>query len=205
MNISNKAIALILESEGIDQPSKWPGGGSGITLGYGSDIGADGRALDNWRGVLTDAQIARLETARGVTGRAAAQIAGRFADIRVTKEQAMQVFTKQTLPRWTATTAKAFPGVELLPPDARGAMVSLVFNRGSAIGGGRRQEMQNIHEDLALFKAMPEAARNAELPHILHRIAVEIRKMKRLWQNQGLDGLLTRRENEARLVENSLT
>lgn len=204
MHISDKSIQLILESEGVDQFYKWPGGGSGLTGGYGSDIGADPKALDNWKGVLTDAQIARLETARGKTGRSAAQIASRFADIRVTKEQAMKVFTERTLPRWISTTEKTFPGIELLPADARGALVSIVFNRGSDLTGARRVEMQNIHEDLALFKAMPESTRAGELPRILGRIATEIRKMKRLWKNQGLDGLLTRRENEAKLVEKAV-
>lgn len=203
MNISDKSIRLILDSEGIDQPSRWPGGGSGITLGYGSDIGADSKALDNWRGILTDKEITDLEQARGVTGRSASHIAGRFAHIRVTKEQAMKVFTERTLPRWIKETEKAFPGVELLPPDARGALVSIVFNRGPSLSGSRRAEMLNIHEDLEKFKAMGEAARVAELPRILQRIAIEIRKMKRLWQNQGLDGLLRRRDNEARLVAES--
>lgn len=204
MTISEKSIRLILESEGVDQPSRWPGGGSGITLGYGSDIGADPQALDNWKGILSDAEISHLEQARGVTGRAAAQIAGRFAGIRVTRDQAFKVFSERTLPRWIATTEKAFPGVELLPDDARGALVSIVFNRGPGLQGSRRQEMLNIHEDLAKFKALDEGARAAELPRLLDRIAIEIRKMKRLWAGQGLDGLLTRRDNEASLVANAI-
>jgi GH24 family phage-related lysozyme (muramidase) len=32
-------------------------------------------------------------------------------------------------------------------------------------------------------------------------IAEELRKMKRIWEGKGLDGLLTRREAEAKLVE----
>jgi GH24 family phage-related lysozyme (muramidase) len=32
-------------------------------------------------------------------------------------------------------------------------------------------------------------------------IAKELRKMKRIWQGKGLDGLLERREAEAKLVE----
>jgi GH24 family phage-related lysozyme (muramidase) len=33
--ISTKAIQLILNAEGIDQPDNWPGGASGITIGIG--------------------------------------------------------------------------------------------------------------------------------------------------------------------------
>ena len=32
-------------------------------------------------------------------------------------------------------------------------------------------------------------------------IAEELRKMKRIWEGKGLDGLLARREAEAKLVE----
>jgi GH24 family phage-related lysozyme (muramidase) len=32
-------------------------------------------------------------------------------------------------------------------------------------------------------------------------IAKELRKMKRIWQGKGLDGLLERRDAEAKLVE----
>ena len=32
-------------------------------------------------------------------------------------------------------------------------------------------------------------------------IAQELRKMKRIWEGKGLDGLLARREAEAKLVE----
>jgi GH24 family phage-related lysozyme (muramidase) len=35
-------------------------------------------------------------------------------------------------------------------------------------------------------------------------IAAEIRNMKRLWQGKGLDGLIERRESEARLVESCI-
>ena len=37
---------MILEAEGIEQPAKWPGGESGITLRYGCDIGADPKSRD---------------------------------------------------------------------------------------------------------------------------------------------------------------
>ena len=39
MTIGKESIDLILEFEGIDQPWKRPPGDSGITLGYGVDLG----------------------------------------------------------------------------------------------------------------------------------------------------------------------
>ena len=85
---------MILEAEGIDQPGKWPEGESGITLGYGCDIGADPKSLEYWRGILTDDQINRLAAAKGKTGNAAAAIARQFSDIKVSKADALAVFMK---------------------------------------------------------------------------------------------------------------
>ena len=89
-----RAISMILEAEGIDQPAKWPGGESGITLRYGCDIGADPKSLEYWRGILTDDQINRLAVAKGKIGHAAAAIARQFSDIKVSKADALRVFMK---------------------------------------------------------------------------------------------------------------
>ena len=82
---------------------------------------------------------------------------------------------------------KAFPKLDELCDDAYGAIVSLVFNRGSALSGDSRLEMRNIRD------LVPKKDYKG--------IAKELRKMKRIWQGKGLDGLLERREAEAKLVE----
>lgn len=204
--IPTKAISLILESEGVDQPGRWPGGGSGITLGYGCDIGADPKSLDFWIGVLSDEQIDRLETAKGITGRAAAQIQTRFHDIKVTEAQARDVFMRQSLPREEKLTAAAFPDSENLPGPAFGALVSLVYNRGTDLNGDRRREMKAIYQAIFNSKVSdegesPEVRQN----NLLRFIAGQFRSMKRLWVGQGLDGLLKRRDAEADLIESAIT
>lgn len=204
--IPQKAIDLILEAEGVDQPGRWPGGGSGITLGYGCDIGADPKSLDFWNGILTDEQIARLQAAKGITGRAAAQIQTRFHDIKVTEAQARDVFMRQSLPREERLTAAGFPGSEGLPGSAFGALVSLVYNRGTALDGDRRREMKAIHDAIVNSRnsaedETPELRQN----NVLRFIAGQFRSMKRLWVGQGLDGLLARRDAEADLVESAIT
>lgn len=200
MNFPQKAVDLILESEGIDQPGKWPGGGSGITLGYGCDIGADPASLEFWRGILSNDQMALLATAKGITGRAAAQIQTRFAGIRIGKESAMKVFMCTSLPREITITTKAYPGIEKMPPEVMGAMTSIVYNRGAAMSGDRRREMAAIRDTITAFAA-GKIKQNAALV----QIAKQIRSMKRLWVGQGLDGLLKRRDAEARLVESAIT
>jgi GH24 family phage-related lysozyme (muramidase) len=204
--IPQKAIDLILEAEGVDQPGRWPGGGSGITLGYGCDIGADPKSLDFWTGILTDEQIARLQSAKGITGRAAAQIQTRFHDIKVTEAQARDVFMRQSLPREERLTAVGFPGSENLPGPAFGALVSLVYNRGTALDGDRRREMKAIH-DAIVTSAKNEEGEDPKVRqnNLLRFIAEQFRSMKRLWVGKGLDGLLNRRDAEADLVESAIT
>jgi GH24 family phage-related lysozyme (muramidase) len=89
-------------------------------------------------------------------------------------------------------TMTTFPGVDKLPLDVQGALVSLVFNRGMSMVDtkpGDRAEMRTI--------------RDAVARQDLRAIADQLRQMKRLWENKNLDGLLLRREAEARLVEMS--
>lgn len=199
MTFPQKAVDLILAAEGIDQPGKWPGGGSGITLGYGCDIGADPVSLEFWRGILSNEQMNLLATAKGITGRAAAQIQTRFAGIRIGKEAAMKVFMCTSLPREIAITTKAYPGIEKMPPEVLGAMTSIVYNRGADMRGPRRREMAAIRDIIYSHDTGAIKPNDA-----LKQIAKQIRSMKRLWEGQGLDGLLKRREAEAKLVESAV-
>jgi GH24 family phage-related lysozyme (muramidase) len=195
-----EAVSMILEAEGIDQPGKWPEGESGITLGYGCDIGADPKSLEYWRGILTDEQINRLAAAKGKTGRAAANIARQFSDIKVSKADALSVFMKKTLPLEIALTRKTYPGIDLLPPTVLGAMTSIVYNRGADLGGDRRSEMREIKEVITQFANTPLERR--DLRATLDKIAGLIQSMKRLWGNSQR-GLLIRRDSEAKLIRDT--
>lgn len=205
--IPQSAIDLILESEGNDQPWRHPGGGSGITLGYGCDIGADPASLEYWRGILADTDVATLMQAKGITGIRAKRIETRFRGINVSRIQALQVFATFTLPHEIGITLKGFPGLEFMPPGVIGAMVSLVYNRGTDIAAdpndpdhARRKEMRVIHEILAEFHTFAPDQRAACMKGYATKMAIQFRKMKRLWIGHGLDGLLTRRDAEADMV-----
>lgn len=192
--IPQRAIDLILEEEGVDQPARWPGEESGITLGYGYDLGYEKNFADDWAGHISSGYIARLIAAMGKTGPAARAIAVRFHDIKIAKEDALAVFMKATLPHYEQETLHVFPGLDRLPDLVRGALVSLVFNRGTDMVGrppDRRAEMRVIRD----------AVRVGDLP----MIAAQLRSMKRLWIGKGVNGLLVRRENEAKLVEAALS
>jgi GH24 family phage-related lysozyme (muramidase) len=189
---SEKALKLILSAEGLDQPGKWPGGKSGISIGIGYDLGyVDATQFGaDWKSHFTPEHFQRLNTACGIKGLAAKAIAPRFADIHVTRSTSEKVFSTRTLPEFVAMTKQAFPGWEHLPLDAQGALVSLVYNRGPGMLGDRRKEMR--------------AVRSAVAHRDLHEIARQIRAMKRLWVGTGQDGLLKRRDAEADLVESAI-
>jgi GH24 family phage-related lysozyme (muramidase) len=144
----------------------------------------------DWGEIFSADQVERLKTVVGLNGGAAKMRAPQFGDIKVTRAQAEEVFKKRTLPLHSARTAQAFPGVDQLPPDAQGALVSLVFNRGPGMDGERRREM----------RAVRDAVANKDL----REIARQIRMMKRIWEGQGLDGLLRRRDAEADLIESAI-
>jgi len=67
-----------------------------------------------------------------------------LAGIKVNRVAAMEVFTRSTLPRFTKMALAAFPGMEKLPPNPKGALVSLVFNRGHDMADEGRREMAEI-------------------------------------------------------------
>ena len=100
------------------------------------------------------------------------------------------MFLERSLPKYMKMTEEAFPGIDDLPADAQGALVSLVYNRGTSMDGGRRLEMRNIRDAVARGD--------------LQEIANQLRAMKRLWEGKGMDGLLKRRDAEAALVESCI-
>jgi hypothetical protein len=198
-NPSPKALALILEYEVgggksyyekyLTKP-EWPGGASGFTVGIGIDCGYyTPNELEEMFSFLPSGQLEIIKGASGKTGQAGKEYTKQHKDsgIKITWEQAIDIFDKITWTKFARLAEKAFPGLSELCDDAYGAIVSLVFNRGNSMSGDSRQEMRNIR-DLVPKKDY-------------RGIAKQLRQMKRIWQGKGLDGLLERREAEAKLVE----
>lgn len=196
MAFSPKALRLITEFEGINQPGRWPGHKSGVTLGYGYDLGyvTVDQFESDWEGCFDTTGLERLKRAVGRVGQDAAALAPSLADIRCNSVDATRVLLTRSIPGYTDLARRTFPGFDALPLDAQGALVSLVLNRGSSMidspGTDNRREMRAIRDHV------PQAD--------LAGIAAELRSMKRLWVGKNLDGLLRRREAEASLVESCI-
>ena len=168
----------------------WPGGASGPTIAIGVDCAYyTPEELANIFSFLNSEQLNLIKEASGKTGERGSEYTKklRAADIVVTWEKALDIFNTLTWPKFTKLAERAFPGLSELDPDAYGAIISLVFNRGTSLKGESRKEMVNIKEIIP--------SKNYK------QIAKELRNMKRIWIGKGLDGLLERREAEANLVE----
>ena len=175
-------------NKALSRPS-WPKASSGVTIGVGYDLGYNTpeQIREDWKGKIPDEQIERLVQVAGIKGDKAKEHTSGLKDVQIPYDIAQKVFQEKTLPRFEKMTRETF-GPEIydkLSPEGKTALTSLVFNRGSDLEGDRRREMAQIKRELAAgnYEAIPGL----------------FRSMKRLWQGQGVEGLLKRRDDEANL------
>lgn len=171
----------------------WPGGNSGVTIGIGYDLGCatKTRIKSDLEGLVSDATLEQLVNAAGVRGSKAKRLCTAICKkrIKVPYAAAEKLFYTRTLPDYAKRTRRIYPGIEKLPADTQSMLLSLVYNRGSKLSGARRKEMLNIKKHVK--------------KQDLTAIAKEFVAMKRLWQDRGLEGLLHRRDSEARMIKKS--
>lgn len=168
----------------------WPGLHSGPTIGIGIDCAYyQPKELEQIFSFLPANQRKLIAGSTGKTGEAGKAYTKilRDAGIEVSWQQAQKIFLNTTWAKFSKLTDRVFPKSDELCDDAYGALVSLVFNRGGGMSGESRSEMRDIR-DLVPLKNY-------------YAIARKLRSMKRLWFGKGVDGLIDRREQEARLVE----
>ena len=199
--ISKKSLEMIIHHEiggrayydkKLQAPI-WAGGESGVTIGMGYDLGynLDKQFMLDWSGVINLNYINALRPTIGIKGiQAKAMLKGEVLNVRIPYNTAYEVFVKSSLPRYYAMTKKIYPNMDLLNDDTKGALVSVVYNRGNRLEGDSRIEMRAIVDLIATQD--------------YEGIAEQIEKSKRLWEGKGLDGLVTRRESEADLVRESM-
>jgi hypothetical protein len=182
----------------------WPGYASGITIGCGFDLGYHTLPdfKTQWGSRLAASNLERLAPTIGfktVDPNRSAKVARAQAlvrslsDITVPWSIAIEQFDNAKMPSLVGQLYGALDNLDKLHPHCRGALLSLVFNRGTSFGnlGDRYTEMRAIKGAMttgtdASFKIIP----------------AQLRSMKRIW---GLhSSLAERREGEAKLFEAGL-
>jgi GH24 family phage-related lysozyme (muramidase) len=205
--LSKKSLDLILEFEvggGENYYNKflknpgWPGEQSGVTIGVGYDLGYVNKTefSEDWKD-LPKETFDRLYKVVGIKGYNTKNLIRGLKDITIPWELALKVFNNKTVTKFWNLTKQTFPNFDNLPEDAKGGLVSLVFNRGAALEGDRRREMKLIRDGMKLVSNYDQKA--------LSFIANQIRNMKRIWIGGSIEkGMSRRRDAEAKLIEESL-
>jgi len=205
--LSKKSLDLILEFEvggGENYYNKflknpaWPEGQSGVTIGVGYDLGYVNKAefSEDWKDLPKDI-FDRLYKVVGIKGYNAKNLIRGLRDISIPWDLSLKVFNNKTVKKFWNLTKDTFPNFDKMPEDAKGGLVSLVFNRGSALEGDRRREMKLIRDGMKITNTFDQKA--------LSFIANQIRNMKRIWAGGSIEkGMNRRRDAEAKLIEQSL-
>jgi hypothetical protein len=201
MRSSKAAFDLIVAEEVASKATytkkyrrpEWPGEQSGATIGIGYDLGQTDKATirKDWGGIVPEGTLEAMLSASGKTGAAGKTATAHIrGSVDIPWDVALGVHEDSVVPRWEAKLEKALPNTDLLSPDCFGALLSLIFNRGTSFNsaGDRYKEMRAI-------KAHMKAKDFQQIP-------AEIRGMKRLWPKTA--GLRKRRDKEADLFEKGL-
>lgn len=180
----------------------YPGEASGITIGMGYDLRMNTLAdfKRDWASVLPKPVFKVLALDIGKAGTKKRAKALKEVGIDIPFNQAWQVFTATTLPRYYDLTLSIYPSLDRLPPLCRAVLVSIVFNRGASLRGDSRREMKTIQTLLEQAdQALPDKQRWRA---ILTGVEDQIVAMKRLWGTGS--GLVKRRQAEANLWRQGL-
>ena len=201
ITLSTASITFIIEEEVTSESfynkaythPTWPQGDSGITIAIGYDLGYNSRSqiTNDWADEIDNGALNVLLSVSGLKGEAARNaLTASVKAVTIPYSAAYKVFVSKTLRQTALQSLAIYPGLEQLQPDAVGAIMSMIYNRGNGLGGDRRIEMRNI-VPLVSSKNYQD-------------IAAQISASKRWWVGQnGMQGLVTRREKEAQLVANA--
>ena len=170
LEISRQSFDMLVNSEAGSQHSyearlmqpmiASPDGGIAIGIGYDLGTRSDAQIRADWHGRIDDKTLERLLAVQGQKGRIAQAALHTIRDIQIPYDAAVAVF-ERTLAEFAIVAPKTFPGIERLPPDARGALLSLIYNVGTSMAGPRRAAMRAIRKEVA--EESPSLDRLADL------------------------------------------
>jgi GH24 family phage-related lysozyme (muramidase) len=216
--ISQRVVDFIIQEE-VGSPAEygqiyehptWPKGDSGITIGLGYDLGynSPGQIAADWKLKISAEMITALVRVANLKGdNASRALTPQIKSLRIPYDAAEAVFTERVLPRYAEMAVRAFPALTALLPDAAGAIVSLVFNRGTRLKDSGTKEAKELAR--AEMRKIAGAIPSKDYPAIIEALI----SMKRLWDGvpdfvgdveQKFGGLLRRRDGEAALVRGAV-
>lgn len=177
----------------------WPGGESGVTIGIGYDLGYNKREQirKDWEGKVNSNILVFILSVAGVKGELAKKMITEPARrMRIPYEVAKDVFLKSTLPRFTKLANDTYPGLNKLNDTTQAVIIGLVYNRGASFGEEGKPSWDSRKEMRELAPVI--------LAGDYNKIAELIESMSRLWVGKGMDGLVSRRKEEAELIKGSV-
>ena len=154
--ISQRATNLIILFEVTGEAAyrrlykhpEWPGEQSGVTVGIGYDLGyaSEETFKAEWQDFIDKDMIEKLSIACRVKGDSAKVLARSLRGVEIDWPAAFNQYTTKTQPICVGETEGSLPNTNLLSADSLGALVSLVYNRGSPFDhpDDRFAEMRNI-------------------------------------------------------------
>lgn len=180
----------------------WPGYSSGITIGCGYDLGYHTAAgfKSDWQGRIGNATIERLlptigfntaEPNRPAKVAKAKALVISLKDVTIPWDVAIRQFDDAKMPALLADLFRSLDNLDRLHPHARGALLSLVFNRGT---GGFTSSRDRFREMVVIRKLMTSGR-----PQDFAEIPGQLRAMTRVWGSES--SLSKRRRQEADLFE----
>lgn len=183
----------------------WPEYASGITIGFGYDLGYHTAAefQSDWGNRLPAAAMARLKGVIGFKtiepGRPAKvikakQLVAALYDIRVPWDIALKQFDESKMPKLVRDLYAALDNLDRLHPHSRGALLSLVFNRGN----GGFTKPGDRYAELRKIGALMTSGRPADF----REIPEQFQSMQRIWGKTS--SLAKRRREEAAVFEAGL-
>lgn len=134
MIVSKKSLDLVVANE-ISSKSAynskykfptWPHGNSGITIGIGYDLGYTTKSQfeKDWKNLLDENSFKKLVKVIGLKGQdAKTALTSAIKTVEIPYTNALSVFYITSIPEYAKKTAGIYSGVELLPPDAQGALL----------------------------------------------------------------------------------
>lgn len=217
--VSSRAFKLIVEYETGGRPYYervlknrpiWPKASSGITIGFGYDLGYVSRHeyRRDWEELivgLAPSQRAALEDCVGFhsgkdTSAKMQSLLGTVKDILVSWEISEAEFRAQTLPKFALITDEALPNCASLNGDCFGTLVSLTFNRGASYSKAHNPAKDPLdrYREMRAIKAEMGSGSFEDIPR-------QIKAMIRIWQGTAVEeGMRRRRTDETDLFLSGL-